>query len=133
MAAGSYHFQVYLTQEGGYAWRLVSPNGRALGQVATPLASLEDARASVSTTTGAIADLQPVIRTTPDSRWLWTLVGEAGPVARGASTQDRQVRCVLAVHRFVAAAALGRLDPAVLYRPGGFGESSRRERMAGRK
>lgn len=117
MGPGSYLFQIYRTRDGACAWRLVSPNGRALGCSVGSFAAPGEARADVTTAVEQIERMDAVLRTMADHRWLWTLNLDGAAVVRGATTQDRHVRCVMAWHRFVLAAPLGTIAPEVLHFP----------------
>jgi len=114
MGPGSYLFQIYRTRTGACSWRLVSPNGRALGCSVGSFPGPGDARRAVHVSVDNVDRLEPVLRTQEDHRWLWTLHLDGEPVVRGAVTQDRHVRCVMAWQRFVLAAPLGTVSAEVL-------------------
>lgn len=114
MGPGSYLFQIYRNRTGGCCWRLVSPNGRALGRSSGTFAGPAEARQAVAAVVAHVDRLEAVLRTHEDHRWLWVLQLDGEPVARGAVTQDRHVRCVMAWQRFVLAAPLGTVSHEVL-------------------
>lgn len=114
MGPGSYLFQIYRNRTGVCCWRLVSPNGRALGRSFGTFAGPAEARQAVAVVVACVDRLEATLRTQDDHRWLWVLNLDGEPLVRGAVTQDRHVRCVMAWQRFVLAAPLGSLSHEVL-------------------
>jgi hypothetical protein len=114
MRPGAHVFQIFRTSPGGQLrWRLVSPNGRAVGCGVESADSLTEATASITSIVAAADDLVPTLRLAADRRWEWTLFLEGLPVVRGAVSHDRHVRCEMAWKRFVLAAPLAELDDEV--------------------
>lgn len=129
MGPGSYLFQVYRNRTGVCCWRLVSPNGRALGASFGTFAGPVDARKAVAVVVEHVDRLEAVLRTQADHRWLWVLNLDGESVVRGAVTQDRHVRCVMAWQRFVLAAPLGTVSQEVLDYSHAGGRDSQVRRM----
>lgn len=114
MRPGAHVFQIFRTTAGGQLrWRLVSPNGRAVGSGVESVESLAEALATISSIISRVDDLVPALRLAADRRWAWTLFLEGAPVVRGAVSHDRHVRCEMAWKRFVLAAPLAEVDDEV--------------------
>ena len=113
-------FQIYRVSGGsGLWWRVVSPNGRALGRAATEQRDLDAARAHIAQVVANRARLEPMIRVTATHRWRWQLSLDGTPMVRGSAEQDRRVRCDAAWRSFVEIAGTAAVDPVVhLFRRG---------------
>lgn len=107
-------FQIYrLTGGSGLWWRVVSPNGRALGRSATELPNLGAARAHIEAVVAERHRLEPTVRVTASHRWRWQLTLDGVVVVHGSAEQDRRVRCDAAWRSFVEIAGQAAVDPVV--------------------
>lgn len=107
-------FQIYRVSGGsGLWWRVVSPNGRALGRAATELCDLDAVRAHIEQVVTSRDRLEPMVRVTPSHRWRWQLALDGSAMVHGSAEQDRRVRCDAAWRSFVEIAASAAVDPVV--------------------
>lgn len=101
------------TGAGGVWWRVVSPNGRALGRSAHELVDVAAASAHLARVIAERERLEPTVRVTSSHRWRWQLALDGDIVVHGSAEQDRRVRCDAAWRAFVQVAGQAQIDPAV--------------------
>ena len=107
-------FQLYTVGgEDIVSWHFISPNGRRLARCANPFGSSAEARAAVAELVPALDRAVATVRPTAAYRWRWALSVDGMPIVLGSGDQDRRVRCDHAWKRFVLAAPLAVVDPAV--------------------
>jgi hypothetical protein len=94
-------------------WRLLSPNGRGLGRVGSPLEDLAGCLASIALVRDHLTELAPCVRLSTGVRWHWTLSLYDVVVVVGLCDHDRRIRSVEAWRRFVEVAAGAPIDVRV--------------------
>ncbi|MBU4336569.1 MAG: hypothetical protein KJ548_08330 [Actinobacteria bacterium] len=118
-------FQVYrLAGTSGMWWRVVSPNGRALGRSASELPDAAAVHAHLDRVIAEREQLEPTVRVTPSHRWRWQLALDGEIVVHGSAEQDRRVRCDAAWRAFVQIAGQAQVDPVVHVFHRGYAPSS---------
>jgi hypothetical protein len=114
MRASEPVFQLYRCAGGDRVWwRLLSPNGRALGRVGSPLVDLAGCLAAIALVRDHLAELAPCVRLSAGVRWHWTLSLHDVVVVVGLCDHDRRIRSVEAWRRFVDVAAAAPVDVRV--------------------
>lgn len=107
-------FQIYrVAGAPGMWWRVVSPNGRALGRAAAEQPDLDAVRAHIALVVAGRGRLEPTVRVTASHRWRWQLSLDGVIVVHGSAEQDRRVRCDAAWRSFVQIAGQAAVDPVV--------------------